>query len=74
VAHLFFGNPLVVALVLGDVTERALRQSLIISDGSLTIFFTRPLAAVFMALACLLFVWPFLHHHTARRRHTAEMS
>jgi putative tricarboxylic transport membrane protein len=65
--------PLVVALVLGDLTERALRQSLIISDGSLAIFFTRPLAAVFMALAFLLFFWPFLHRTLARRR-TVEPS
>lgn len=62
------------ALVQGDVTEQALRQSLIISDGSMTIFFTRLLAAVCMTLA-FLFLWPFLHHRTARRRrHTAEMS
>ena len=30
--------PLVVAMVLGDITEEALRQSLILSDGSLLIF------------------------------------
>jgi putative tricarboxylic transport membrane protein len=59
--------PLVVALVLGDLTERSLRQSLIISDGSMAIFFTRPLAAVFMALACLLFLWPFFHRSVAQR-------
>jgi putative tricarboxylic transport membrane protein len=59
--------PLVVALVLGDLTERSLRQSLIISDGSMAIFFTRPLAAVFMALACLLFLWPFIHRSASRQ-------
>ncbi len=52
--------PLVVALVLGEMTERALRQSLIMSDASIGIFFNRPLAAVFMAIAILLFLLPIL--------------
>jgi putative tricarboxylic transport membrane protein len=52
--------PLVVALVLGDMTEEALRQSLILSDGSLAIFFTRPIAAFFMVIAIILFLLPVL--------------
>jgi hypothetical protein len=36
--------PLVVALVLGAPTETALRQSLIMSDGSMMIFLTRPVS------------------------------
>jgi putative tricarboxylic transport membrane protein len=52
--------PLVVALVLGDITEEALRQSLILSDGSIWIFFTRPIAALFMIIAIILFLLPVL--------------
>jgi len=52
--------PLVVALVLGDMTEEALRQSLIMSDGSVTIFFTRPIAAFFLVVALILFSFPAL--------------
>ncbi|GIX48415.1 MAG: tricarboxylate transporter [Candidatus Tectimicrobiota bacterium] len=58
--------PLVVALVLGDLAERSLRQSLIMADGSPAIFFTRPLSALFMALAFLLFLWPLLRPALAR--------
>ena len=43
---------LVLALVLGPLAERALRQSLIISDSGLGILFTRPIAAV-LTLAAL---------------------
>ncbi len=43
--------PLVLALVLGPMLERALRQSLIMSQGSMEIFFARPVSAVLMALA-----------------------
>src|SRR3990170_7154611 len=53
-------SPLVVALVLGDITEEALRQSLILSDGSISIFFTRPIAAFFVAIAVILFFLPAL--------------
>jgi putative tricarboxylic transport membrane protein len=42
---------LVLALVLGPLAERALRQSLIISDAGLMIFFTRPISAVLVTLA-----------------------
>jgi putative tricarboxylic transport membrane protein len=42
---------LVLALVLGPMAERALRQSLIISDSGIGIFFTRPISAALMLLA-----------------------
>jgi len=44
---------LVLALVLGPLAERALRQSLIISDAGVGIFFTRPISGVLMVLALL---------------------
>jgi putative tricarboxylic transport membrane protein len=50
--------PLAVALVLGDMTERFLRQSLILSDGSFGIFFTRPIAGVCSTFAVILFLFP----------------
>jgi putative tricarboxylic transport membrane protein len=52
--------PLVLALVLGDMSENALRQSLIMSQGSLAIFFVRPIAAVITAVALFFFVLPVL--------------
>jgi putative tricarboxylic transport membrane protein len=39
------GAPMVLAFVLGPMLENNLRLSLILSDGSLLIFFTRPIAA-----------------------------
>src|SRR5713226_9390779 len=52
--------PLVLALVLGDMAENALRQSLIMSYGSLAIFFTRPIAGAISALALFFFALPIL--------------
>ncbi len=42
--------PLVLAMVLGPFLERSLGQSLIISDGDLTGFLTRPISAVLLLL------------------------
>jgi putative tricarboxylic transport membrane protein len=52
--------PLVLALVLGDMSENALRQSLIMSQGSLAIFVTRPIAGVITAAAVFFFALPAL--------------
>lgn len=52
--------PLVLALVLGDMSENALRQSLIMSQGSLAIFATRPIAAAITAAALILFALPLV--------------
>ena len=43
--------PMVLACVLAQMLETSLGQSLLISQGSPLIFFTRPASAVFMALA-----------------------
>jgi putative tricarboxylic transport membrane protein len=59
---------LAVALVLGEMTERFLRQSLIMSDGSFTIFFTRPLAATFTIIAILLFLFPAYQVYVKKKK------
>ncbi|MBU0513762.1 MAG: tripartite tricarboxylate transporter permease [Proteobacteria bacterium] len=48
--------PLVLAFILGPMIENAFRQSLIISDGNLFVFFTRPISAVMVSAAILLFM------------------
>ena len=45
--------PMVLALVLGPLLENGWRQSLIISDGSISIFFTHPISASLLG-ACFL--------------------
>ena len=48
------GAPLVMAFVLGPLLELNLRRSLIVSDGSFWIFFTRPISAVILTLALVI--------------------
>jgi putative tricarboxylic transport membrane protein len=52
--------PLVLALVLGPLLETALRQSLILSNGSPAVFFTRPLSAALLVTAAGLLTWPLI--------------
>ena len=52
--------PAVLAIVLGPLAEPALRQSLLISGGSFSIFFTRPYAGVIMMIAIALLVLPLI--------------
>ena len=61
---------LTLALVLGPLTERALRQSLIISDAGMGIFFMRPIAAVLTTAAILAVLVTVVRavRATARRR------
>jgi len=48
------GAPLILAVVLGPMLENALRQSLIISQGSFMIFFNRPISGTILGIASLL--------------------
>ena len=52
--------PAVLAIVLGPIAEPTLRQSLLLSSGDPSIFFTRPIAAPIMVIAIILIVLPGL--------------
>ena len=58
--------PLVLGLVLGDAMERALRQSLMMSQGDLSILF-RPIPSVLLAIAALLLAVPLFKKFNAVR-------
>lgn len=58
--------PLVLALVLGPLLEKSFRQSVIASQGSVDIFFERPIAASLLAIAAVLILIPVIR--TLKRR------
>lgn len=60
--------PLIMALILGPMFEVALRQSLIMSNGSPLIFLFRPISSVFIIISCILLFSPFLLKYFGRRR------
>lgn len=61
--------PMVLAFVLGPLLEKNLRQALILSDGNLSVFLTRPLSAASLLIAALLLltaVLPFIQKRRSR--------
>jgi putative tricarboxylic transport membrane protein len=61
----FEPGPLVLAFVLGEILERAFRQTMLISGGSLGVFVTRPISGGILAVTVLIIVVSIV---TARRR------
>ena len=66
------GAPLVLAFVLGPMLENSLRQSLLIADGSFSVFFTRPIAAIGMVITFLMLLSSILPAIRKRRKEIAS--
>jgi len=59
--------PMVLALVLGDMAEASFRQSMLLSQGSLAIFWSNPLVGSIAGLAIILLLWPLIGVVRGRR-------
>lgn len=62
--------PILLGFILGPMLEEYLRRAMLLYDGDLTIFFTRPLSAMFMAgsiFLLLLPVWGLLRRRVLTR-------
>ncbi|HET7006005.1 MAG TPA: tripartite tricarboxylate transporter permease [Candidatus Binatia bacterium] len=68
----FPASALILGLVLGDVLERALRQSLMMSQGDLTIFISRPISATLLIIAGVLLCLPAIRWVRAWRVEAVE--
>ena len=53
--------PMVLALVLGDRAEDSFRQSMLISQGNLSVFFANGLVGSIMALGLVMLFWPLVN-------------
>jgi putative tricarboxylic transport membrane protein len=60
--------PMVLAIVLGDRAESSFRQAMLVSQGDLSIFFSKPLVASLTGLALFLLAWPLLSFLLAKAR------
>jgi putative tricarboxylic transport membrane protein len=63
--------PMVLALVLGDRAEDSFRQSMLMSQGSVEIFFSNYLVAGITTLALLLLFWPLISKFTGKKKAAA---
>jgi putative tricarboxylic transport membrane protein len=60
--------PMVLAIVLGDKAEEGFRQSLLASQGSLSIFWSNGLVGSIMALGLVALFWPLIQNAFSRLR------
>ncbi len=60
--------PAVLAIVLGPIAEPTLRQSLLLSSGDPSIFFTRPIAGPITVIATILIILPLFKLIKGRNR------
>ena len=59
--------PAVLAIVLGPLAERSMRQSLLASQGDFTTFFTRPISGTCMLIALLLVCYPLFQKMRSKK-------
>jgi putative tricarboxylic transport membrane protein len=52
--------PVILGLVLGPLAEKSFRQSLFMSDGSLSIFLDRPIAIILLGIGVLSLFFPYI--------------
>jgi putative tricarboxylic transport membrane protein len=60
--------PMVLAIVLGDKAEEGFRQSLLASQGSLSVFFSTGLVSTIMTLGLIALFWPLIQGGWSRLR------
>jgi putative tricarboxylic transport membrane protein len=68
------GAPLVLAFILGPLFENNLRKSLIMSQGSSSIFFLRPISATFLILALFILISPLIPGIRKKREVVATLT
>ena len=52
--------PVIIGLILGELVEGTLRQSLVIFEGNWFMFLTRPIVVIFFILSLIALVFPLL--------------
>ena len=56
--------PVIIGLILGELVEGTLRQSLVIFDGNWLMFLTRPIAITFFVLSIIALIFPLFKKKT----------
>lgn len=60
--------PMAIGFVLGKLAESNFRRALVMSDGSLSIFFTRPISLFILILTVVMVGWPYFKRWLAGRK------
>ena len=60
--------PVIIGLILGELVEGTLRQSLVIFDGNWLMFFTRPIALTFFILSLIALAFPLIRSRKFKKK------
>ena len=66
--HGYVPAPVVMGLILGELLENSLKQSYLLFDGNLWLFFTRPIAMLFFGFAAIGIMAPFIKRWILTRK------
>ena len=58
--------PVIIGLILGELVEGTLRQSLVIFEGNWLQFFTRPIVVIFFVLSLIALIFPLIRKKKTR--------
>jgi putative tricarboxylic transport membrane protein len=61
-------TPLVLGVILGPLAETSFMTTMVSFNNDWTVFFTRPISGVLMAMACVALVYPLLRHRLQQRK------
>lgn len=65
-------GPFILGFILGPILEDHFRRSMVLSDGSFTIFFSRPVPLVLMALLLVIVLWMVIDSRRKSGRPTMD--
>jgi putative tricarboxylic transport membrane protein len=61
-------TPLVLGVILGPLAETSFVTTMVSFNNDWTVFFTRPISGVLMAMACIALVYPLVRHRLQQRK------
>jgi len=65
-------GPFILGFILGPILEDHFRRSMVLSDGSFAIFFTRPVPVVLMTLLLIVVIWVTIDSRRRSKRPTMD--
>ncbi len=60
--------PIILGLILGGLAEKNLQRALVISDGSVSVFFTRPISLALLVISAFSLIWPIISPVIKKKR------
>lgn len=67
-------TPIVLAVILGPLAEQSFRQAMLQSGNEASVFFTRPISAIFLIIATITFITPFIRSYFGKKKESSNIN